>query len=66
MVKRRRRFKQTTTLYDRLAHEAARLREEAGRMPLGSARERLIRRARHHETAINIDKWLAPELRQPT
>jgi hypothetical protein len=63
----RRRFKQTTTLTERLADEATRLREEARTLAPGRRREMLLRRARQDETAIRIDAWLhSPGLRAPT
>ena len=65
-MQRRRRLKQTLSLGDRLAEEAARLRQQAGSVPHGLERDRLLRRARQAETAINVDKWLAsPALRTP-
>jgi hypothetical protein len=63
----RRRFKQTKTLEERLAEEAARLREEARGTPPGIARERLIRRARQAETGSHMSQWLrSPGLQPPT
>jgi hypothetical protein len=63
----RRRFKQTISLGDRLAEEAVRLRQQARGTPQGILRERLLRKARQNETAININKWLAsPGLKSPT
>ena len=63
----RRRFKQTTSLEQRLAAEAECLRKEArGTLP-AIERERLIRRARQAETAVHIQEWLtSPGLRAPT
>ncbi|MCP3401531.1 hypothetical protein [Bradyrhizobium sp. CCGB20] len=64
---KRRRFKQSRTLDERLADEAARLREEARALRPGRHREMLLRRARQDETAIQIDAWLkSPGLRPPT
>ncbi|MBR0973228.1 MULTISPECIES: hypothetical protein [Bradyrhizobium] len=63
----RRRFKQTRTLNERLADEAARLRAEARALAPGRRREMLLRKARQDETAIHIDAWLqSPGLRAPT
>ncbi|EHR04705.1 hypothetical protein [Bradyrhizobium sp. WSM471] len=63
----RRRFKQTRTLTQRLAEEAARLREEARTLAPGHRREMLLRRARQDETAMHIDAWLqSPGLRAPS
>ncbi|MHB0768804.1 hypothetical protein [Bradyrhizobium sp. 5.13L] len=66
-MKTRRRFKQTRTLNERLAEEAARLREEARRLAPGHRREMLLRQARQDEAAVQIDAWLrSPGLRAPT
>lgn len=63
----RRRFKQTMTLDERLAAEAARLREEARKLAPGRRREMLLRQARQDETAMHIAAWLqSPGLRPPT
>lgn len=63
----RRRFKQTTTLTERLADEVTRLREEARTLAPGRRREMLLRKARQDETAMQIDAWLhSPGLRAPT
>jgi len=64
---KRRRFKQSTTLGERLADEAIRCREEARRLASGRRREMLLRRARQDEAAMQIDAWLrSPGLRAPT
>ena len=63
----RRRFKQTTSLDQRLIAEAQRLRKEAKSIPPGIERERLIRRARQAETALHLTEWLmSPGLRAPS
>ncbi|MEY9637741.1 hypothetical protein ABIF66_005995 [Bradyrhizobium japonicum] len=63
---KRRRYKQSKTLKERLADEAARLREEAQALAPGR-REILLRRARQDETAMQIESWLhSPGLRAPT
>jgi hypothetical protein len=59
MIKRRRRFKQTTTLADRLAQEAGRLRERARTLPPGTEQTALWRKVRQTETALRIDAWLS-------
>ncbi len=65
-MQKRRRFKQTTSLDQRLMEEAERLRKEARGTPPGIAREQLIRRALQAETAVNIQQWLtSPGLRAP-
>ncbi|MBR0722523.1 hypothetical protein JQ612_08880 [Bradyrhizobium manausense] len=64
---KRRRFRQTKTLHQRLADEAAQLREQARALAPGHRREMLLRRARQDEMAIQIDAWLhSPGLSTPT
>jgi hypothetical protein len=64
---KRNRFRQTTTLQERLAAEAARLRAEARELPPGARRDTLLEKARQDETAIRIEGWLqSPGLRPPT
>lgn len=64
---KRRRFKQIKTLHQRLAEEAAQLREQARALAPGYRREMLLRRARQDEMAMQIDGWLnSPGLRAPT
>ena len=55
----RRRFTQTTSLEERLAKEAKRLRKQAQGTPPGIERERLVRKARRAETASRMTEWLA-------
>jgi hypothetical protein len=59
MTKRRRRFKQTTTLAHRLTEEAGRLRERARRLPPGTEQMAVSRKLRQTETALRIDAWLS-------
>ena len=62
----RRRFMQTQTLEERLAEQAAKLREQADQAKSPTDRERLIREARHAETASHMSDWLAsPGLQSP-
>jgi hypothetical protein len=64
---KRRRFIQTRTLHQRLAAEAAQLRDEARALAPGLRREMLLRRARQDEMAMRIDGWLhSSGLRAPT
>ena len=50
----------------RLAEEAAKLRKEAQGTPPGVERERLIRRARQAESALQVNGWLnSRDLRPP-
>ncbi|MHC2288740.1 MULTISPECIES: hypothetical protein [Bradyrhizobium] len=63
---KRRRFKQTRSLEERLAEEAKRLREEARLLPHGPAREQVIRKARQCETGSHMSEWLkSPGLKPP-
>ena len=50
----RRRFAQTTSLEERLAEEAKRLRKQAQGTPPGIEREHLVRRARQAETTTRM------------
>ena len=62
----RRRVKQTESLEIRLSVEAARLREEAKKVPQGIKREELLRKARQAETASHMSEWLkSPGLQPP-
>ena len=62
----RRRFKQNQSLEERLSEEAKRLREEAKLLPLGAARDEIIRKARLAETGSHMTEWLtSPGLRPP-
>jgi hypothetical protein len=66
MLKRRLRVKHEKTFQQRLADEALRFREAADKLPPGTARELLLRRARQAETASHIDDWLrSPGLQPP-
>ena len=58
MMKKRRRFKQTTTLAERLTEEAGRLRERARNLPPGVEQTLLWRKVRQAETALRIEAWL--------
>lgn len=61
-----RRFKQTTTLHERLIQEAELARARATSMPLGKERDELLRKARQAEAASDIDECLSsPGSRPP-
>lgn len=65
-MQRRIRFKQTVSIEERLAQEAARAKAEAETLPNGAARELLLLKARQAETAAHINEWLSsPGLRPP-
>lgn len=67
MIKRRNRIKQILTLEERLSLASQLARDEARKMPLGSEREGLIRRARRHDVAAHMSAWLtSPGSRRPT
>jgi hypothetical protein len=62
----RRRFKNTLSFPERLDREAERLRTEAEKLPHGSERDMLLRKARQAETASHVNEWLSsPGLRPP-
>ena len=64
---KRRRFKQTQSLEERLADEAKRLREQADLLPPGPQRDAVQRKARQAETGAHMSDWLrSPGLRPPT
>jgi hypothetical protein len=58
MTEHRRRVKQTRSLEERLAEQAAQLKEQAAKLPAGSEREGLLRRARLAETGAHLSDWL--------
>jgi hypothetical protein len=63
---RRRRFKQTQSLQERLIQEAKRLYDEARLLPPGPVRDAALKRARQAEAAAHLDEWLnSPGLRPP-
>ena len=59
---RRRRFKQTTSLEDRLAMDAKRSRERARELPPGKEREMLLEKAREDEVVAG---WAASSALEP-
>ncbi|MGY4502079.1 hypothetical protein ACVWYH_006036 [Bradyrhizobium sp. GM24.11] len=54
----RRRVRQTSPLEVRLAEAAKSLREQAKKLPHGSQREALLRRARQDEVGAHMAEWL--------
>ena len=58
-IVRRPRVKHVTSFKDRLLKSAQEARDQAARLPAGSARERLLLKARQCETAANIDTWIS-------
>ncbi|QOZ37875.1 hypothetical protein XH92_14940 [Bradyrhizobium sp. CCBAU 53421] len=66
-MKRRRRFKQTQSLEERLADEAMRLRNQAKALPPCAKKEAPLRKARQDEMAAHLSEWLtSPGLKPPT
>jgi|HubBroStandDraft_5_1064220.scaffolds.fasta_scaffold1242817_1 cell division protein FtsB len=62
----RRRFKQTTSLNDRLATFAEQLKAQATKLRPGPQQDALLKRARQAETASHIDEWAnSPGLQPP-
>jgi len=66
MIKRRRRFKQTVPLEERLREQARADRDRASSLAPGPEREQLLQRARRADTASHLTDWLnSPGLRPP-
>ena len=66
-MQKRRRFKQSMSLEERLADETAQLREQVKLMPHGPPRDVLLRKIRQNETASQVSDWLgSPGLKAPT
>lgn len=62
----RRRVKQVRSLEERLAEQAAKLKEQAASLPAGAEREKLLRRAHLAETGAHLSDWVtSPGLRPP-
>ena len=62
----RRRVKQTRSLEERMAELAARLKEEAAKMPAGAERESVLKRARIADIGSHMNDWLtSPGLQPP-
>jgi hypothetical protein len=65
-MQRRRRFKHTLTLEERLAEEAKRLREEAKKLPPGPEQASLLRKARETDMVVRMAEWItSPGLQPP-
>jgi hypothetical protein len=58
-------FKDIWSFPDCLIQEAERLRAAAGKLPPGTERHDLERKARQAETAAHIDEWLKSTGLQP-
>jgi len=65
MIKRRR-FKQTSSLTERLVEDVEQLKQQLATVPPGPERDLIVRRIRQNETAAHIDEWLrSPGLQPP-
>jgi hypothetical protein len=63
---KRRRFKQTLSLSDRLVQDVEQLKTQLATLPPGPERDQLLKRIRQNETAANIEQWLkSPGLQPP-
>jgi len=64
---KRRRFKQSQSLKDRLASFAQDARKRADELPPGPAKDDLLRKARQADMATHLDEWVnSPGLQPPT
>lgn len=62
----RRRFKQTTSLKERLASFAKEAREKASELRPGPEQDALLKKARQADTASHLDEWAnSPGLQPP-
>jgi hypothetical protein len=60
MKRTRRRFKQTTSLRERLQAFAENVRKQASGLPAGYERDELLIRAHRADVAAHIDEWANP------
>ena len=66
MTSRRRRFKQETSLQDRIVEWARDVRAQAAQLPPGPKRDELVKKVRQAETAMHLDDWAnSPGLQPP-
>ena len=56
-MQRRRRFKQTLSLQDRLAAWADEIRKQAASLPSGPERDALLKKAGQADVASHLDSW---------
>jgi hypothetical protein len=59
ITRQRRRFKQTTSLTERLHQFADEARAEAGRLPAGEARDQALAKVQVTERALQMEGWLS-------
>jgi len=57
-MQKRRRFKQKTSLGDRLASFAKAARERAAQLTPGTDRDELLKKARQADMASHLDEWV--------
>ena len=57
-MQRRRRFKQATSLQDRIAEWAEAVRRLANELPPGPERDELQKKLRHAVTAMHLQDWV--------
>lgn len=62
---RRRRFKQTTSLKDRLASFAEEIRKKASQLGPGPEQDALLKKARQADTAAHLEDWANSSQLQP-
>ncbi|PDT68561.1 hypothetical protein CO683_15200 [Bradyrhizobium ottawaense] len=66
MTQHRRRVKQDRPLKERMAAQAAKLKERANQLPAGAERESLLKRARIAEIGAHLVDWVkSPGLQPP-
>ena len=66
MQKRRRFFRQQTTLQDRVIEWAKEVRDQAAALPPGPDRDMLLKKVRQAETALHLEDWVnSPGLQPP-
>ncbi|WP_084030602.1 hypothetical protein [Bradyrhizobium paxllaeri] len=64
---KRRRFKQTLSLEERLSEDTEQLREQARMLPPGAVRDHVLRRISQNEAAAHMSGWLSsPGLKSAT
>jgi hypothetical protein len=64
-MQKRRRFKQTALLRDRLVSYAKSSREKAQQLAPGTERDALLRKASQADTASHLDEWVNSSGLQP-
>ena len=64
-MKQRPRTKHEKTFQELLDEEALRFKDEAAKIPPGTARDLLLQRAFRAEVALHLDRWLSSPGLQP-